>query len=360
MNQVVKFQEPRLPFHPAVEERFGVDKSGWKVLVEAIFPAARTVDSVTMALGYCKARKLDPFKRPVHIVPVWNSAVGAMVETVWPSISELRTTASRTGEYAGIDEVEFGPPIERTFTGMVGKKGDKEQVTVKLTFPEWGKITVYRFINGHRVPFHSPKIFWLETYATRDRWCDVPNEQWARRPYGQFEKCIEAAGLRRAFPEEIGNEYSAEEMEGQQIGGDTPAPVALSPPPSPPPAPPAAPPTPPAAPSPPKAVEAEIIPPSPKKQAADDLEIPPNLRRTKAPSPPHDEDGVLIDDTALDVKSTEAQVNQLLEDMEDFGDTRQHTEDWWRLSDREISMLPPAEKARVEKAYENRLARFED
>lgn len=239
MNAIAKFQEPRLPFHPAVEERFGVDKSGWKVLVEAIFPAAKTVDSVTMALGYCRARKLDPFKRPVHIVPVWSSAAGAMVETVWPSISELRTTACRTGEYAGIDEVEFGPPIERTFTGMVGKKGDKEQVTVKLTFPEWGKITVYRFINGQRVAFHSPKIFWLETYATRDRWCDVPNEQWARRPYGQFEKCIEAAGLRRAFPEEIGNEYAAEEMEGQRLTEDTPSVASPSPPkvPSPPSAP---------------------------------------------------------------------------------------------------------------------------
>ena len=89
MNAIVEFQKPRLPWHPAVEERFGVDKSGWKVLVEAIFPSARSVDSVTMALGYCKARKLDPFKRPVHIVPVWDSSKDDYVETVWPAIAEL-------------------------------------------------------------------------------------------------------------------------------------------------------------------------------------------------------------------------------------------------------------------------------
>ena len=43
----------------------------------------------------------------------------------------------------------------------------------------------------------------------------MPNHVWERRPDGQLEKCAEAAALRRAFPEELGNEYTAEEMEGQ-------------------------------------------------------------------------------------------------------------------------------------------------
>ena len=37
----------------------------------------------------------------------------------------------------------------------------------------------------------------------------------ANRPVGQLEKCAEAGALRRAFPEEIGNALTAEEMEGQ-------------------------------------------------------------------------------------------------------------------------------------------------
>src|SRR3546814_13865196 len=63
----------RLPYPKGVEERFGVDRAGWRALVDAVFPAAKTPDSIILALSYCKARKLDPFKRVVHIVPVWDS-----------------------------------------------------------------------------------------------------------------------------------------------------------------------------------------------------------------------------------------------------------------------------------------------
>ena len=37
---------------------------------------------------------------------------------------------------------------------------------------------------------------------------------WLKRPRGQIEKCAEAAALRSAYPEEIGNEYVPEEMAG--------------------------------------------------------------------------------------------------------------------------------------------------
>jgi hypothetical protein len=91
--QLVALKPPRLPFHEAVEERFGIDRAGWKALVEAIYPNAETADAIVMALSYCRARNLDPFKRPVHIVPMWSSGAGKMIETVWPGISEFCTTA---------------------------------------------------------------------------------------------------------------------------------------------------------------------------------------------------------------------------------------------------------------------------
>lgn len=192
---------PRLPYPAAVEERFGVGRAEWKALVEAIFPMATSVDSVILALAYCKARKLDVFKRVVHIVPVWSSAAGKMIDTVWPGIGELRTTAFRTGAYAGKDAAEFGPDMKLELGG------------VHVTFPEWCRITVHRVVGGTRVAFTGPKVVWLETYATKKRDSDAPNEMWQTRPYGQIEKCAEAAALRAAFPEEIGNDYIPEEVQ---------------------------------------------------------------------------------------------------------------------------------------------------
>jgi phage recombination protein Bet len=192
---------PRLPYHPLVQERFGIDKASWKALVEAIFPTATSVESVILALSYCKARKLDPFKRNVHIVPIWNSAVGGMIDTVWPGIGELRTTAFRTGEYAGRGETVFGPDI----TCKVGRQ--------ELTFPEWAQVTVYRMVKGTRVEFCGPRVYWLETYAQRKRDDETPNEMWLSRPRGQIDKCAEAAALRAAFPEEIGSDYIPEEVQ---------------------------------------------------------------------------------------------------------------------------------------------------
>src|SRR6202521_5008401 len=216
-GQLVALKPPRLPYHEALEERFGIDRAGWKALVEAIYPNAETADAIIMALSYCRARNLDPFKRPVHIVPMWSSAAGKMIETVWPGIAELRTTAFRTGQYAGMSEPEFGPTTEITFTGRAGRgkyKGQERSATLK--FPEWCRVTITRERRGKDRRFVGPKVYWLEAYA---KWADtdVPNDMWAGRPVGQLEKCAEAGALRRAFPEEIGNALTAEEMEGQHL-----------------------------------------------------------------------------------------------------------------------------------------------
>lgn len=213
---VAVLQEPRLPFHPAIEQRFNVDKSGWKALTEAIYPSAKTTDSVIMVLSYCKARNLDPFKRPVHIVPMWDSNLRAYVETVWPGIAELRTTAFRTGQYAGCDETEFGPDQTVVFKGQQKKNNQTVAVEKTVTFPSWARITVYREVNGRPAKFVGPKVKWLESYATIGA-SDLPNDMWEGRPEGQLDKCAEAAALRKAFPEELGNQLTAEEMEGRRV-----------------------------------------------------------------------------------------------------------------------------------------------
>ena len=214
-----------MPLPPAeVMKEFNLDQSSWRVLVDQLFPTAKEPASVIMALSYCKARKLDIFKKPVHIVPMYSSALKRMVETCWPSISEIRTTATRTGEYAGIDEVKFGPMIEGEFSGEVERWVDRKKtvknVTKKVRYPEWASVVVYRWVKGHKAAFHT-KIYWTETYGTLSK-TKIPNDMWEKRPIGQFDKCLEAAALRKAFPEEVGSMYAAEEMEGRDFdsGGE--------------------------------------------------------------------------------------------------------------------------------------------
>lgn len=190
---------PRLPWHPGIKQQYGIDQGQWRSLVSAIYPNAETTESVILALSYCKSRNLDVMKRPVHIVAIWSTAENRMIESVWPGIGELRTTAHRTGSYAGKDETLFGDDI------------DVEVGSLSMTFPEWAQVTVYRIVQGQRVPFTGPKVYWLETYANKKRGDATPNQMWADRPRGQIEKCAEAAALRAAFPEEIG--YCGEELE---------------------------------------------------------------------------------------------------------------------------------------------------
>lgn len=217
----VMLAPPRLAYPPEMMERHGVDESRWRALVEAVWPLARTPGAVDMALSYCKARNLDPFKRPVHIVPVWNSALQREVETCWAGISEIRTTAFRTNQYAGQDKAVWGEVVEATFTGRT-RKGD--QISVTMKYPEWVELTIYRKIDGEKLPFHA-RCYFVEWFGQRQG-MPVPNERWQRAPFQMLEKCVEAAALRKAFPEEA--EYSAEEMEGQVIdqggnpAGDTP------------------------------------------------------------------------------------------------------------------------------------------
>lgn len=183
----------------------GVDEFGWNTLKQSIFPGAQDA-SILMAIDYCKARRLDVLKKPVHIVPIWNSKEGKMVDTIWPSISELRTTAMRTGQYAGKDETKFGESVDQSWP-PAGKRTEK----VEVIYPEWAQVTVYRMVGTQRVAFVGPKVYWQESYAVASKADDAPNTMWQERPFGQIEKCAEAAALRAAFPEELGNDYSVDE-----------------------------------------------------------------------------------------------------------------------------------------------------
>ncbi|MBX9755845.1 MAG: phage recombination protein Bet [Pseudomonadaceae bacterium] len=202
--------------HPTLVSR-GIDESTWNALKSTIYPGAKD-DSIIMAVDYCRARKLDPMLKPVHLVPmqVTIKHEGREDTKEWrdvpmPGIGLYRIQADRSKTYAGADEPEYGPEITRTFTGYNNRQ-------VEFTFPQWCKFVVRKLVGGMVVEYHA-KEYWLENYASLARDKDAPNAMWSKRPYAQLAKCAEAQALRRAWPE-IGSDPTAEEMMGKTLDAD--------------------------------------------------------------------------------------------------------------------------------------------
>ena len=184
---------------------YDVDQSMWSALTSSIFPGAKP-ESIVMAVEYCKARNLDIMKKPCHIVPmsVKDAKTGqsSWRDVIMPSIAEHRITASRSNSYAGIEAPIFGPMVQIAFGN------------VTHTVPEFCTVTVYRIIHGEKVAFSHTEYFEEACATVKDGGL---NSMWTKRKRGQLAKCAEAGALRKAFPEEIGDEYTKEEMEGKII-----------------------------------------------------------------------------------------------------------------------------------------------
>lgn len=164
------------------------------------------VDSVRMVMAYCRAAGLDVMQKPVHIVPMWNAKAGAMIDVVMPGIGLYRTQASRTGQFAGMTEPEFGEMITETIDG------------VEVSYPEFARCTVKRALPSGFISEFSAIEFWKENYAVKGgkEKSIAPNAMWLKRPRGQLAKCVQAQALRIAFPE-LGAAPTAEEMEGKEM-----------------------------------------------------------------------------------------------------------------------------------------------
>ena len=175
------------------------------VLQSSLYPGAKP-ESIALVLAYCRANGLDPMLKPVHIVPTSIKLPNGSYETrdvLMPGIADYRIKASRSGEYGGKSEPEFGPDVTADLGGT------------QVTYPSWCRVTVRRIVQGQARDFPAVER-WLENYATVKRDSAAPNTMWKKRPYGQLAKVAEAQALRMAFPE-FSAGYTAEEMQGKTL-----------------------------------------------------------------------------------------------------------------------------------------------
>lgn len=178
------------------------------VLESSLYPGA-SGESIKLVINYCRASNLDPMRKPVHIVPIWDSKAGRTRDVIMPGIGSYRIDAARTNQCAGVSEPEFGPDITEVIGG------------VETTYPVWCRVTVKRRLPTGELVDYTAVERWKENYAQRggkDK-SIAPNTMWAKRPYAQLAKCAEAQALRKAFPE-VGSQATAEEMEGKAINDE--------------------------------------------------------------------------------------------------------------------------------------------
>lgn len=191
----------KAPELPAPVARRNITEAQWRTLMNSLYPGAKG-ESVLLVWDYCAARKLDPLKKPCHIVPMEVKVGDNKYEwrdVVMPGIYELRTTAQRTGDYLGHSEPAYGEEVEI--------KGVKA--------PAWCAMSMYRWHAESKTKVEFPvRVFFKEVVATKRD--GSPNARWSKAPIQMLTKCCEAAGLREAFPDEIGGEHTAEEMDGQR------------------------------------------------------------------------------------------------------------------------------------------------
>lgn len=191
----------------------GISEAQWMTLTKSLYPGAN-INSVLMVWDYCKARQLDPLKKPCHIVPMRVKKAGTNEyewrDVVMPGIYEYRTTAQRTGQYLGHSRPEYGDNVS----------------VCGLDVPEWCAMTMYRWNAeaGQRVEF-PVCVYFEEVVGTKAD--GKPNERWSKAPIQMLTKCTEAAGLREAFPDEFGGEPTAEEMDGQRATIDIEKPLTI-------------------------------------------------------------------------------------------------------------------------------------
>jgi phage recombination protein Bet len=145
-----------------------------------------TVDEFRLFGARCAFSGLDPFAGQIHaIIRGTGNDRKLCIQT---GIDGLRLIAARTGEYMGQDEPEF------------------EYDSDDHTRPALARVTVYRWQHNQRVP-----------YVGTARWNEFcprggKNFLWQDKPHAMLSKTSEAQALRRAFPAEMSQVYTQEEL----------------------------------------------------------------------------------------------------------------------------------------------------
>ena len=165
-------------------------------LIKSTIAPGATDDELKLFLYQAKRLGLDPLTKQVHAVKRWDGEQKRMVMAIQTSIDGMRVIAQRTGEYAGQAAAQW-----------CDASGNWMDIWVKTTAPAGAMVGVYK--TGIERPFVGVARY--DSYVQRKK-NGEPNKFWATMPDVMLAKCAESLALRKAFPNDLGDLYSDDEM----------------------------------------------------------------------------------------------------------------------------------------------------
>lgn len=168
-----------------------------ELMASSAYPACTPME-VRLIYDYCAAKGFDPLSKPVHLVKMPGPG-GSWIPTVMQGINALRVTAERTGLHSGTAVESHGNQVLEYEV----KKGNAVE-KIKLNAPIYSECIVKKRAAKSSTDISEWKARVYFTEAVGLKKTGEPNSMWLKRPYGMLEKCAEAAALRRAFPDVIG------------------------------------------------------------------------------------------------------------------------------------------------------------
>lgn len=168
----------------SVEVAGGLSESQ-KAMIRNTYAPGASESEFDVLWEIAKARKLNPILKQIYFVKRWTQGRGE----VWApqvSIDGMRAMAERTGKYDGQDEPEF-----------VEENGAVVKCTVRVYRKDWTRPAV--------------GVAYFKEYVQKTKE-GKPTKFWNDMPHTMLAKCAESLALRKAFPEDMGGLYTAEEM----------------------------------------------------------------------------------------------------------------------------------------------------
>ncbi len=171
-------------------------------LIKNTVAKGATNDELKLFLYTASKTGLDPLTKQIHFIKRKDYKNNRDVVSIQTGIDGYRAVAERSGTLAGIDDASY-------------------EVNAETSKPNKATVTVYRVVNGTRVPF-TASARWSEYAPT-----GTQAFMWNKMPFLMLGKCAEALALRKAFPNDLSGVYTHEEMqqaENSQITPSSPTP----------------------------------------------------------------------------------------------------------------------------------------